>query len=131
MNIESPDQNDLNKIAEQYKAWEPFLNNHQQAPYPESYRSFEIFRQDLQEMSLLVDISQPPNFESHRKSIGRLVVIAKQTLAKLASPFIRILFWRQIRMNQLIHAMAFRVAALEHRVQELEAQRGMDYHGQK
>lgn len=60
---------------------------------------------------------------SHRKYLGWMIVLIKKTLRIIAFPFIKIIFIRQQRFNDLNVSLAYSVASLEHRLAQLESLR--------
>lgn len=67
-----------------------------------------------------VVIDEPVHDVSHRKILGPWIVRAKALIRKVSRPFIKILFVRQQRMNELVLSLAYSVAALEDRIATLE-----------
>ena len=109
------------------------LKNHKDfmAEFPEfdfTGRSHNDSDQELLTMSLAFDmaresrIHEPVQDISHRRYVGRLIVAGKSLLRKLCLPFIRILFVRQQRLNDLSVSLAYSVASLELRIARLEQQ---------
>jgi hypothetical protein len=116
-------ENELAKpILEQYQKWgvasgDP-LTPKQARDIPS--RSFEVFLKDLKAMEELLDITAPLAFDGDQRRFGGLIGFIKRHAFKLARPLFRLFLLRQVMLNRLFHAMAFRIAALEMKVNELE-----------
>ena len=57
---------------------------------------------------------------SHRKYLAPFIIKTKRLLRKVAKPFLKILFVRQERMNDLTVSLAYGVASLEMRLMKIE-----------
>lgn len=75
-----------------------------------------------QEMARETKIYMPVVDSSHRKYLAPLIVGCKRWLRKLAKPFLKVLFVRQERMNDLTVSLAYGVASIEMRLMKLEEQ---------
>ncbi|NRA44016.1 MAG: hypothetical protein HRU09_03560 [Oligoflexales bacterium] len=72
------------------------------------------------EMARETKIYLPVADSSHRKYLAPFIVESKRLLRKLARPFLKVLFVRQERMNDLTVSLAYGVASLEMRLMKLE-----------
>ncbi|MFK7823685.1 MAG: hypothetical protein AB8G05_06000 [Oligoflexales bacterium] len=72
------------------------------------------------EMARETKIYLPVADSSHRKYLAPLIVESKRLFRKFARPFLKVLFVRQERMNDLTVSLAYGVASLEMRVMKLE-----------
>ena len=72
------------------------------------------------EMAAEAVFSNPVRDISARKFLGPFIVCLKSLLRSLSRPFIKIIFSRQQKMNELQVALAYNVSALEERMLELE-----------
>lgn len=115
-------ENDLAKIDKLYiefKKKHPEFN-FEQDPIKDEAQSSIITMAVAHEMTRENIIHHHVMDVSHRKHFAWLIVYLKQKLRKIANPFIKILFVRQQRMNDLTVALAYNVASLEIKVHELE-----------
>ena len=85
------------------------------------FRGHDQFKYDISKMAKNANISIIEPFPLHKKNLrGYLVFYTTNSMRRFAQQFVRLFFAKQIRMNQLMVEMSFKVANLEKRVMELE-----------
>lgn len=108
-------------IEEHYRAYrqdfpEFVFNQSGEPSYP-----LETFTMSVaEEMAEESRMTDPITDVSHRKYLGWAIILLKKTLRTLTFPFVKIIFLRQQRFNDLNVSLAYSVASLEHRLSQLE-----------
>ena len=106
------------------KNYSVFLREHPEFRFNESdldQNDPGLFTMELaEELAEVARIHEPVADVSHRKYLGKFVVSLKALLRKLARPFVRSIFIRQQRVNDLLVSLAYNTASLELRLSQLE-----------
>ena len=90
----------------------------------QSNRSYHQFQADILALAQMADISRAETFPRHSGFLGGIKQWVKLKGNRIVSPLIRLYLFKQIRINKIILNLSMKVAALEARVLELEAQSG-------
>lgn len=104
-------------------AYQKFKKEHPEFVFleePSQHSNSVLSLQVAGEMARHTKVYLPVKDYSQRKYFAGIIVLIKSMVRKTAAPFMKLLMARQERMNDLSVSLAFEVASLEVRMQNLE-----------
>jgi hypothetical protein len=108
------------ELEKLYASWQDIRKDFAVPTLGSEANAEEIYRRDLINIAENIDIAVPLEYLSHRKLVGPLIALVKNLVAKLGSPFVKVILHRQRVINQHVLSLASQIADIDARLRKLE-----------